>query len=166
MAVLVFEHTRGTAVRINTGGAPPSYAMISVPGTSIGAPSSPFVVTSAAASEAENVQFLPSTADKIYAYAFGRNLGRLTLGGMAFPKYCTPGSTITQPGVKLLFEEYENYRFSKNFKLLNIAFSNMVFNGYLIGCDVNYADSANSIAQWTLQFVTVRSTATTPGLEP
>lgn len=160
MAVLVMNNPRGTAVRVNTGVTAASFAKVQIPGTIIGYGASAFVVTNASVSETENVQFLPSTSDKIYAYAFGRGLGRLTLGGMAFPNYCTPGSSVTTAGVQQLFDVYEQKRFSKNFTPLKISFSNMIFNGYLISCSANYADAANSIAQWSLDFVTYRSPAT------
>lgn len=161
MSHLVMINSRGTAVRVNTGVTAVNYAKIQIEGTIIGYGESAFVVTSASASETENVQFLPSTSDKIYAYAFGRGLGRLTLGGMAFPQYCTPDSRgVTVAGVEQLFNVYEQSRFSKNFTPLRIFFSNMTFNGYLIGCSANYADASNSIAQWSLDFVTYRSPAT------
>lgn len=160
MAVLVMNNARGTAVRVDTGVTAANYATVRVGGTEIGNGTSAFVVTSATATETENVQFLPSTADKIYAYAFGRGLGRLVLGGMAFPQYCLPGSRTTVAGVQKLFDEYEKHRFSKNFTPLSIFFSNMTFNGYLISCTASYADAANSIAQWSLDFVTYRSSAT------
>lgn len=167
------DRPRGTAVRVDTGVKGANYASVKVRDsagndTNIGTGNAAFVVTSATATEQENVQFQPSTADRVYAYAFGRGLGQLTIGGMAFPQYCAPlvapgalvpppSSTLISPGVQLLFDEYEKYRFSKNFSPLQIFFSNMTFNGYLISCNVSYADSAHSIAQWQFSFVTYRT---------
>lgn len=160
MAVLVMNNARGTAVRVNTGVTAVNYATVRINPLNIGNGNSSFVVTSAMATEVENVQFLPSTSDKIYAYAFGRGLGKLTLGGMAFPQYCRGGAPVPTPGVQELFNAYEQNRFSKRFTPMGIFFSNMTFNGYLISCSVNYADASNSIAQWAFEFVTYRSSAT------
>lgn len=155
---LFLKRARGTAVRVDLGVRGANYAKVFIKGTKIGRSSSAgFVITQAAVSEQENVQFQPSTSDRIYAYAFGRGLGSLTLGGMAFPQFCQNGAQPLTPGVKMLFDEYEKSRFSKRFKPLQINFSNMTFNGYLIKCGANYSDSAHSIANWSMEFVTYRS---------
>lgn len=157
---LVMKNHRGTAVRVDTGVKGANLARVKVKGTDIKSGGGSFVITGATIAERENVQLQPSTSDKIYAYAFGRAMGQLTLSGMAFPQMCK-GQGGSKSGIKLLFDEYEKSRFSKNFKPLQITISKVNFSGFLIGCRLEYADAAHSIATWTLEFVTYRKPETT-----
>lgn len=117
----------------------------------------PLVVTKVTTNFSENAQFLKCFNDKIYTYAFGANVGSLTLEFLGF---LSPGIEAGGKGgggsddpFQITFDAYKEARLSKSLDFATLTIGKTSFLGLVMGLSTGTASSEYNMQTFSITMV-------------
>lgn len=149
----LYESGRGVATIVTEGRPPVLFAI------SIGGFARKFgVLSQVQTGDNVNLQLTHTTGNEIYAAIFGERATELRIAGVAFPRVCQNGQTISTAYEHTLEEVAKNYRENnagKTGKTTQVAIGKLGYKALLVGMDITAGDPETGIAQWSYRMIGV-----------
>jgi hypothetical protein len=101
-----------------------------------------------------NIQFMPTLADMVYAYAFGDRMGEVTVQGIAFNRICNKGGA-SQSGIDEIMDFYENKRAIQDNRTVTITVGRRALRGFLTDMRLSTANTELKTTSFILKFATL-----------
>jgi len=152
------DSPRGCFIAFSFNGQNSKGALLSLPdGTLFTAPDPtyPLVVTGVSANFKETSSFLKCFNDAIYTYAFGGDVGSISINFLGFLQPGVeaggaPGGVDSDPW-ELAFDAYKSARLSKSLDFATLTLGNTSVQGLVVGLDSATMDSAHSLQNFTVK---------------
>lgn len=93
-----------------------------------------------------NMQFMESMDNAVYAYAFGDNMGVISLRGVAFAASCETSNS----GLKTLSDYYKNHRAVNRKEPVTISIGSTTYSGFLTELDIGSRDPSYMLLDFTM----------------
>lgn len=146
-AIFISQPGRVVAIPL-VGEAPLPFAMTGWNGPSLRA-----IVTEVSLTNRENFTATASFGDVIYAFRFGRRMGQLRVGGIAFAGGCGIGGGGS--GVDNVQRYYDEACASRRPAPVDVAIGESRCSAFLVGLDISVTKPEAGLSQFILQFETV-----------